>query len=154
MDSFGNYKNISVYYVQLQILHIAFVDIMGIMILPLTICATNLILFSNYILIRHWDRINLIVAGMLFILSLICIVGVAVTFAVFAAIKEKCKTAMYSIKNKNWGSRWANKEIRKVFGARKAISYGYGSMCVISKKSLLKFLKCITRGTFRTLLAL
>lgn len=154
ISNFRDFKSVQIYYSQLQILHIAVMDILGILIVPLSSFSTNLILISNYTLIRHWEGINFIVVGMLLILSISCVSVVAVTFIVCAVVRENAVLALLSMKNFEWGSRRENKEMRMFVRARKAIGFGYGSMCLLTRKSVLKFLKCITRGTFRTLLAI
>lgn len=152
--SFRNFRNLKLYYSQLQILHIVFIDLMGVMIIPLTGCVTKLVILSNYTLIRYWEKINFIGAGMMLILSITSTTVVIISYTAFAILREKCLLAMVSMKQFDWGSKRENKEMKRFIRSRKAISYGYGSMCLLTRKSVLKFLKCITRGTFRILLAL
>lgn len=153
LTSFREMHTIRSYYTQLQLLNICFLDFWAVLILPLTSLLSNLVLFSNYSLIRQWHQMDKTNACVLIIWALAGTLSVCVSFEIFGELRNKGVKALSSMGKRDWGSNARNREMKKFVKGCQPISYGYGKVIVLKTSSVLGYVKGATRGTFRTLLA-
>lgn len=149
---FKEYRNLQQYLVQLQILHVNFMYVFSILFLPIYMIGSNIALFCNYTLIKHINTIDATNAGVLVIWSLTAFIGVVGFFGLLGEIRSFCGMMLFSISSYNWGYKRKRKEMKRFIRSFQPISYGYGRMYIIKRVSVLKFVKAVSRGTFRALL--
>jgi len=80
-------------------------------------------------------------------------IGIFLLLNVCADLHRISNKALVSMRKRNWARRKASLEMTSFLRSCKPISMGYGTAYVIRKKSALNFLKFVTRGTVRALLA-
>jgi len=154
LGSLRTFQNLPLQYRCLQILHAEYLDVGACLIIPLQTLGTNFILFCNFILITKWDTIK-------DLNKLILLMGSVIGVVVIGGVLD-CAGKLYSIgenvlkswKFCDWGSRWRNKYMQKFRKSCKPIRVHYKSSYTIKKLTVLKFIRGIVRGTFRSLLAL
>lgn len=151
---FREFETIKYYYLQLEILHIVWLDIVAIIFMPMNMVTNNVALFCNFNLIRDWQNINFSNAFVLLVWSVFSSVAVLVCFGFLGDIRSKGKRVLMSMRGKHWGSRMNNRCMAKFLRGRQPICYSYRRMYIIKRTSVLKFIKSVTRGTFRALLAI
>lgn len=156
LPSLRKAENLRMIYIQLEILHNHFLDFTGVLIIPIYAIVLNLVLFSNFSLIRYWDKLNLVVTGILLIWSVYSALLLVVMFGFFGNVHSLGAKVLKTISNKEggWGRRIQTKEMKKFVKSRKLLSYGFEKIFVIRRISVLKFLKAATYGTFKLLLTI
>ncbi|CAL8146048.1 unnamed protein product [Orchesella dallaii] len=150
--NFRQFDNVRLVYRKLQVLHVLAQNVVSSLIRPIITVTTNQIIFCNYSIIRYVSNISV---PILIILSSWSVVGTAAVLFGLSSTGETHslgKKILRSMKNKKWGSKRNNKEIRKFVRSCKPISFNCGRSFVLRKISVLKALKAIVRGTFRALL--
>lgn len=145
--------NVQCYLRELQILHKCFELTFTILIIPATILFTNMILFCNYSLIKHWKDMDRVNALVLMIWSVLETIGWSGIFQVLGKLRQRSCKVLAALKRKSYSSRTEELAMSKFLKSCQPFSYGYGGMCVIKTSSVLTFLRGATRATFRTLLA-
>lgn len=151
---FRSFESIPFQYRKLQILHLNMLEICSSFIVPMQMIITKLGLFCNFSLIKYRHMLNMTNTVILLFWSVgsTIIALIALTFC--ANVHVKTTKMLKTMKTKNWGSSLKNMIIKKFIRSCKPLSYGYGRMYVIRKVSVFKFLRHLTRGTFRLLLTL
>ncbi|CAL8146787.1 unnamed protein product [Orchesella dallaii] len=154
VNTLRTFQKLPLQYRCLQLLHSAYLNVGACLIVPLQALGTNHILFCNFTLITKWENmkdfnkfmlITWSVVGMVFIAGLLDCAGK------LCSIGEK---TLVSWKFHDWGSPWRNKHMAKFRKSCKPIRVHYGNSYTIRKVTVLKFLRGIVRGTFRSLLTL
>lgn len=139
-------------YRQFQILHVNFEQIFCKLIMPLEAVITFLAIFCNFSLIHHKNRLSPSNLAILLIWT-VGVTGFWLTALSFCGImyKKSAKT-LVTIRKKHWGSRHLNLCMKKFVRSCHPISYGSGRMYVIRMLSTFKFIRHVSRGTFKALL--
>ncbi len=157
ISSLRKAENLRMIYIQLEILHNNFLDFFGILTIPIYAIVLNLVLFSNFSLIRYWDALNFVIVGILLIWSVNSALLLVVIWGFFGDVHNLGAKVLKSILQKKggWGGRRIETmEMKKFVKSRKLLSYGLGKIYVIKRLSVLKFLKAVTYGTFKLLLTI
>lgn len=151
---FRSFQSIPFQYRKLQIFHLNFMEVCSSFIVPLQTIITKLGLFCNVSLIKYRHILNIANTVILMFWSFGSTMIALVALTLCAHLHVKTTKMLKTIKNKDWGSPQKNKVMKKFVRSCTPISYGYGRIYVIRKVSVLKFLRHLTRGTFRLLLTL
>lgn len=152
--AFRSYEEFPLRYRQFQILHLNFMEVFSSMIIPMQGTITNLALFCNFSLIKYNDIMNMTNTAILLIWSVGGTVNWLVALTFTGSMYTKSVRSLNTVKNKDWGSKTKNMVMKRFAKSCKPLSYGYGRMYVIRMVSVLKFIRHLTRGTFRVLLTL
>lgn len=151
---FRSFANIRFHYTQLEILQICFLDIFGVLYVPVNIIATNLALFCNYTLIKRWEELDAAGATILIIWSTLSFIGPPMIYGIVGSLRNLGVKVLLSMKDADWGSKSQNVQMKKYVKGCDPLNYGLGKMFVIKRSTVLVFVRTVSRGTFRTLLAL
>lgn len=149
-------ENLRMIYIQLEILHKNFQDFFGIIIIPIYAIVVNLVLFSNFSLIRYWGMLNFVIKCILLIWSVNSALILILMYAFFGNVHNLAAKVLKSILQKEggWGTKVQTVEMKKFVKSRKLLSYGFGKIYIIKRLSVLKFLKAVSYGTFKLLLTI
>ncbi|CAL8072491.1 unnamed protein product [Orchesella dallaii] len=121
-------------------------------LIPCQTAIMYLILFCNTMLIRRWEKLNAALRVSLILLSVLAMFLWGLVLKVFGRMDVWSQKTLKSWKDHNWGSVRDNKYMRKFRKSCRPLRIGYGRCYIIRPLSVLKFLKGISRGTFRALL--
>ncbi|CAL8132165.1 unnamed protein product [Orchesella dallaii] len=154
VGGFRTARNIMLEYRSIQILHLTFMNVIGNVLVPFHFVIMKLVLFCNVVVILYHNEMYPAVAAMLGIWSILCTVFWCVTLALGGYVFSKSLETTRSWKNWKWKSRFDGVIMTKFRKSCKPFMINYGNMYVIKRRSILKFMKGLTRGTFRVLLAI
>ncbi|CAL8132167.1 unnamed protein product [Orchesella dallaii] len=154
MRGFRTARNIMLEYRSIQILHLAFMDVFGNILIPLHFLIMKLVVFSNVVVIRYHNEMHPGVMAMLGIWSILGTAFWCATLALGGYVFRKSLETRRSWKNWKWKSRFDGVIMAKFRKSCKQFMISYGNIYVIRRHSILKFMKGLTCGTFRVLLTI
>ncbi|CAL8085446.1 unnamed protein product [Orchesella dallaii] len=155
IQEFRSVKNLPMLYRHMQILNILILDIVSFVIIPLQTISSYLAIYCNFVLIKQRNNMSLGLTTILSLWMAMSMIATLLLLEIAASLYQLTKKALISMKQKrNWGTQRDRKYMGKFVKSCRPLSIGYGKTYVIRKGSVLKFLKFVARGTFRTLLAL
>jgi len=139
---------------ELEILHKLCMDIFGILVIALQAVITQVILMTNYTIIRHWNRLDEVTIAVLILFT-----------AVFQTVWFTILTCggLYHVHSgrtlKSWkylkfSSKEEAKMISKFRKSCRPLGIGLVGYFISRRLTVLKFMRGVVRGTFRALLAL
>lgn len=154
-SSFRISQNVRLVYRAIQVLgqHLLLTCSCGLYILGCNALFIKTSIYLTFVLLRYWSELKLItkvpmligdilaVGWWTFVLELGCLYFVA------------GKRTLMSWNRHNWGFQEQNRLMRKFQRSSKPILLCYGTQFVIGPLSVLRFYRCVIRGTFRVLLA-
>jgi len=146
--------NLIIQYKSTQIIHEHFMKILGFLLAPIHAVITNLILFCNYIVIRHRHEVHPSLVAMLMIWSIFGTVFWSILLKIGGLAFLHGKKVLHSWMVHDWGTSFNNRLMMRFRLSCKPFMINYGSTYVITRVSVLKFLKGGTKGTFKILLTL
>ncbi|CAL8121202.1 unnamed protein product [Orchesella dallaii] len=147
-------RNIMVAYRTTEILHQNFLRTVGILFVPLHALTGNLVIFSNYVVITQSSEMNGWLSAMLFMWSLSAGIFWWAVLEIGRYISTRGSRVLSSWKLGDWGSPLNSKIMLRFGKSCRPLMLNYRSTYVIGRQSSIKFVKGITRGTFRVLLTL
>lgn len=147
-------KETMLFYRQLQIMHVCFLNIVSVLIVAIPIIATKMILFCNCSLIRQHTRMDLLNMVILVTWSIVATCLVSTFFLIWGKLRERSLLVLKVLCKRRRENEGRAVEMKKFVKSCQPFSYSYGRMCVIKTSSVLTFLQGATRGTFRTLLTI
>lgn len=154
IPAFRSFELFPFKYRELEIIILNFMEVFSPIIIPLQTAITILGIFCNVSLIKYNELLNAANTCLLLIWS-----GGGTTCALIALTfcgmtHNKSVRMLRTMRAKNWGSKERNSIMKRFVRSCKPLSYGYGRMYIIRKISVFKFMRHLTRGTFRCLLTL
>jgi len=154
INSFRRVKTIILEYRSVDILHQSMLKIVGFNFVPLHIVISNLVLLCNYVLVTQRDKMDGLVLAVLAVWS----IGTGVFWCICLEFRRYIyshgKRVLSSWKYNDWLSARNNKLMSRFRKSCRPFRINFESVYVMRRESPLKFLKGLSRGTFRVLLAL
>ncbi|CAL8132175.1 unnamed protein product [Orchesella dallaii] len=151
---FRTAHNLMVEYRSVQILHLAFMEIFGHILVPLHFVFMKLVFYCNFVVIRHRDEIHPAVVAMMLLWSIFGSLFWSIFLSLGGHVYAHSTVTRRSWKNWRWESRLDGVIIAKFRKSCKIFMVNYGNTYVIKRRSILQFMKGLTRGTFRVLLTI
>jgi len=151
-ESIRNFSNIQIVYRSLQVLHANALSITGIYIVISNALFMVTSVYCNFVLIRYWNRLEMLSKGQLLIWSFLFIGAWAFVMELGRFLFAKGSKSLRSWNGDKWGNVRENKLMKKFCRSCKPIAVCNGRQFVIGRVSILVFFRGVTRGTFRALL--
>jgi hypothetical protein len=147
-------KRIVSVYRSIEILHIGLVELLTWGIFPLRFVFTNLILFCNFMLIRHFHDLDIPTKAILCVWSMMALCVWTIFLQFGGHLYTGSWAAIKSWKYFQWQNRFEGKIFGKVRKSMRPLKVGVGCYFTIKRLTVLKFLRGIVRGTMKALLAI
>ncbi|CAL8106445.1 unnamed protein product [Orchesella dallaii] len=154
INAFRNLNDLMFNYRCFQILQSCCMQAFGYLMIPIQSTVMNLIVFCNFMLLVHGSELQIMTLATM---SLWSILGTTVwTFILYLGgyMHKMSEKTLRSWKVHPWGSKNERKMMSKFRKSCRPVLIQFGNTFVIRKRTCLKFLRGITKGTFRALLAL
>ncbi len=150
----SNPENLRKVFRAFQILNANLMCFLGMFIIYLHTVLMVVPIFGNFVLIKYWDRIHLIIKT-----SIGCTVCGALLF--WTSVLQfgkylwvRSNKILWSWKGVGWGSAKETRIMNKFRKSCKPVLLQNGNMIVIARMTQFKYMKGVVRGTFRSLLTL
>jgi hypothetical protein len=147
-------KNLLLEYRILQALQYNVNQVFGLTVLPFNALVGQFVIFSIVTLIRNWDDLDVYSIYVLAAASFMCITFWSFLLEVCGQQDSLCKQVLKSWKNAQFHNSFEAKYFFKMRKACPIIQIGVPGTFTIKRKTVLNFMKGISRGTFRALMAL
>ncbi len=145
-------SNIILVYRSSHILISKILVVLEYMIVPTQTIVTNVTLFSSVMLIKHGDKMSMASKGMLGSWSVVAAVGWTLALWVPGYMHYFGKKLLNSWKYHKWTTRGDKAVMSKFRKSCKPFMIHFGKVYAIRRLSVLKFIRSISRGIFRTLM--
>ncbi|CAL8106442.1 unnamed protein product [Orchesella dallaii] len=154
IDTFRNLDDLMFNYRCFQILQSCSMEVFGYILVPIQSTIMNLVVFCNFMMLIHGSELQIITLATMSLWSILC--TSSWTFILFLGgyMHKSSERTFRSWKVHPWGSKNERKIMSKFRKSCRPVLIQFGNMYVIRKRTCLKFLRGITKGTFRALLAL
>lgn len=126
----------------------------GSLILPVQAYLSQFVLILNYILIKHGRDMNAISIMVALAWSMACLIVWISMLSLASTFHKEATTMKRSWKGFQFATKLERKYMSKFAKSCKPLFIGKEGVFRISKKTVLKFLQGIVRGTFRALITL
>lgn len=126
----------------------------GPVILPMQGLLSQFILILNYMLVRHGHSMTLIVLMVALVWTAVCQIAWIIVLTLSATFQKGAVATIRSWKYFEFSSKFEKKYMNKFRKSCKPLCIGTKGVFRITKKTVLKFLQGIVRGTFRALITL
>ncbi|CAL8085927.1 unnamed protein product [Orchesella dallaii] len=146
-------KNLMVTFRSFQLLHQIGMACFGVFIVPCQTTFSNMILFSNFMFIRHRAEMQPETNGLLVIWSTLCLLFWMVVLELGGRLHSRGREMLKSWKLHDFGDKSVNRCMSKFRKSCRPLAIHYGRTYVVRRLSVLKFIRGLTVGTFRLLLA-
>lgn len=153
-SAFRSVAHFPLEYRKSELLHLLAMKIFGIYFIPFQSLAMNFVLYTNFVLIRHWDRLDYGTRLLTFAWS----AGIQTFWYFVLHFGERFYS--YSKRNRVSWKFMATKDsqeakyMSKFRKSTRPLGLGYDGYFIIKPLSVLKFVKGVVRGTIRVLLTL
>lgn len=147
-------ETLSMAYRSVQILHKQIVSIIGGLIVPTQAIIAELVVISSYMIIRHGHQMNRYSKLMLITWSCGGVIVWWATLYIGGCIHFYGMKVLESWKYHEWDNSFDKKFMKKFTRSCKPLMVNFGSTYVIKRQSALKFLRGLSKGILRILLAL
>jgi len=152
-NSLRTAANIRHAYRSFQILSANTFCFLGIFLIISQATFTWVAVYANFVLIRFWSQLHIGSKAILLSSSVLATGFWVVMLEYGKLLFTKGKRVLGSWKGNKWGSVRENREMRRFIWSCQPITFSYGRQYVIKRVHLLLFLRGVTRGTFKALLA-
>lgn len=146
--------NLTIAYRSSQVFHNQLNKCLGYILFPAQTMATLLFIFSSYMIIRMRADMEILQICVLSALSVISFSAWSIVLVIFGHVNFGGNKVLASWKKADWKSRWEKKFMNKFRVSCRPITICWGKYFVVRPVSLLVYLRGLTRGLVRTLLAL
>ncbi|CAL8085930.1 unnamed protein product [Orchesella dallaii] len=153
LDSLRTPKNLMATFRSFQLLHQIAMSCFGVFIVPCQTTFSNLILFSNFMFIRHRAELQPETNCMLIGWSTLCLLFWMYVLELGGRLHSRGREVLKSWKFHNFGDKNVNRCMSKFRKSCRPLALNFGRTYVIRRLSVLKFIRGLTVGTFRLLLA-
>ncbi|CAL8085924.1 unnamed protein product [Orchesella dallaii] len=153
LDTLRTPKNLMATFRSFQLLHQIAISLFDVCILPCQIVASNLILFSNFMFIRHRVEMQPETNCMLVGWSTLSLLLWTFVLELGGRLHSRGREVLKSWKLHDFGDKSANRCMSKFRKSCQPLAMNFGRTYVIRRLSVLKFIRGLTVGTFRLLLA-
>lgn len=109
-------------------------------------------IYFIFVIIRFWEQLNVIASVALVFTCVFGLLAYTLLLEVCFLFFVGCTRTIQSWKRFDWGSRHANKEMKKFCRSCKPLVYSCGKQFVIGRVAIFNFYRGVTRGTCRALL--
>jgi len=147
-------QNLIVAYRALQLFQQVVNSLMGKFIVPTQTIVTKLIIISCYMAIRHGDEMEKATIALLLTWSGLAGIFWASTLMLGGYLHMYGEKTLLSWKYHQWNNKFDNKLMSKFRKSCKPIMVSFGHTYKIRRLSVLKFVRGLSRGILRALLAL
>lgn len=121
-------------------------------LIPIQTVILYLVLFCNTMLIQHWDRLNITLRIAFIVVTVMGVSMWSLTLKTLGMLHIWNVKTLKSWKKHDWGRRVDTKYMKKFAKSCRPLSVEYKKYYLVRPKSVLKFLRGVSRGTFRVLL--
>ncbi|CAL8085921.1 unnamed protein product [Orchesella dallaii] len=146
-------KNLMVTFRSFQLLHQIGMACFGVFIVPCQTTFSNMILFSNFMFIRHRAEMQPETNCLLVIWSTLCLLFWMVVLELGGRLHLRGREVLKSWKLHDFGDKSVNRFMSRFRKSCRPLAIQFGRTYVIRRLSVLKFIRGLTVGTFRILLA-
>lgn len=146
-------ENVRHVYRTLQVLQANILAVFGVFLVLNNAQCMITSLYANFVLIRYWSALETMSKGQLCTWSVLVTGYWCVILEIGRFFFERGTKVQGSWRGDKWGSRFENLQMKKFRLSCKPILLRYGTQFVIRRANVLVFMRGITRGTFRALLA-
>ncbi|CAL8085452.1 unnamed protein product [Orchesella dallaii] len=153
LDSLRTPKNLMVTFRSFQLLHQMAMTCFGVAIVPCQTTVSNLILFSNFMFIRHRAELQPETNCMLVGWSTLSLLFWMFVLELGGRLHSRGREVLKSWKMHDFGDKGVNRCMSKFRKSCQPLSMNFGRTYVIRRLTILKFLRGLTTGTFRLLVA-
>lgn len=147
-------QNLSIEYRKFEILHSLVIHCISIAIVPFNSAVLHFILFCNFMLIRHGHSLDNLSLALLIIWTLVLQGFWLMVLEVGGRFHKFSKSTLNSWKFLNIKDKCKKKYMKKFRKSCKPLYLGMQGYFVMNRLSVLKFLRGVIRGTFRTVVTL
>lgn len=149
---FRHPKTLRLVYRQLEILHYKLLDQVSYMLVPANFLMGKWMVFSGYVLIHHQSHLETLIVVLLVNWLTTGMFMWTKGLQVTGQVHDQSRRTIESWKRKNWGTKWQTRVMIKWAKACQPLTIGFGKSFVVKRLAALKFIKGVSRGTFRALL--
>lgn len=121
-------------------------------LIPVQTVVLYLVLFCNTMLIKHWNRLNFTLRVTFITITGAGCLGWIFVIKTLSLCSVWNKKTRASWKRNNWGKRADGLYMARFARSCKPMCVCFGKYYMVQPKSVLKFLRSVSRGTFRVLL--
>ncbi|CAL8085918.1 unnamed protein product [Orchesella dallaii] len=146
-------KNLMVTFRSFQLLHQTAMSCFGVFIVPCQTTFSNMILFSNFMFIRHRAEMQPETNCLLIGWSTICLLFWMLVLELGGRLHLRGREVLKSWKLHDFGDKSVNRCMSRFRTSCRPLAIQFGRTYVIRRLSVLKFIRGLTVGTFRLLLA-
>lgn len=154
LESLRNAKNLPIVYRSIEILHKVSNGVFSFMAIPTETVASQVILLSNYMLIKYWTELDVTLRAIVMFWSFLTMVFWMGTLRLCAAFHLETMKTRRSWKQLGLRNRQDSKYMKKFEKSCRPLQFGFQGYYLINMMSVLEFLKGIIHSTFMALLAL
>ncbi|CAL8081110.1 unnamed protein product [Orchesella dallaii] len=140
------------YYRRVEILHLYLLKLFGLILVPIQTLIYQLVLFCNFMLLTKFDSLSKPTTIMLIIWSGFGTFGWTLTLHIGGQMHVRSSQTLSSWGRHDWGTPRDNKMMSKFRKSCLPLKLGYERTFIIRRLTVLKFLRGVIKGTFRTLL--
>ncbi len=127
-------------------------DVLSPGLIPIQTVILYLVLFCNTMLIQHWNRLNITLRIAFIVVTITGVCMWSLTLRTMGMLHVWNKKTLGSWKKHDWGKRKDTIYMKKFAKSCRPLSIEYKKYYLVRPKSVLKFLRGVSRGTFRALL--
>lgn len=140
-------------YRSFQVLHANVMFVMGILLVSCNIVFMSSVMWANFTLARYWENFALLIKVPLLLGSPTLTLFWMIVLDIGRILGSGSKKVLVSWKMHSWNTNRSRKLMSKFRKSCKPIMLCYGLQFIVGRRSVLKFLKGVVRGTMRALLA-
>lgn len=153
LNSLRTSRNLPLAYLKVEILHKNVNNLIEPFIIPVQTLITQIVLYCNYILITQWDHLETMIVAILLMFAILFTVLWTVGLEIAGQFHRTNIHILRSWKYFDW-SKSEMKQLSKFRKARRPLAFRVGGYYCIKRLHVLKFLKGLTNGTLRAVLAM
>lgn len=140
-------------YRSFQVLHVTVSYVTGIVLLLCNAVFMSTIMYSNFTLAKNWSSFSMLIKVMILLISPTITIFWVVLLDIGRRLGDGTAKLLLSWKVHAWETKKERKLMSRFRKSCKPIKLSCGMQFVVGRTSVLKFLKGVTRGTMRALLA-